>query len=170
MGRVTVKTETVTENVNGEILEERRTSETFTIPTEPPYVKMYLNTVLYLKDLPKGYNPILLSLLKLIPWANQRQTIAINRSLKQELAKEIGCSVTRIDHALTDFVKGKILTRNNVGLYSFNPHLFGRGEWRDIEELRLTVTFDAKGKTVMGEIRHKPPELRIIEGEKTGTE
>jgi hypothetical protein len=175
MGRITRKTEKITEKQADVRSLERQTIETFEtfiIPSEPPYVKMYIDAVLFLKDLPRGHNTVLLSLLKLMPWANQGSAIAINKALKRMIAKEIGCSVSRIDHALTDFVKGKILIRKDLGLYSFNPHLFGCGEWKDIEELRLTVTFDAKGKTMMGEVRRKNdhPKLSVIEGGRTGTE
>jgi hypothetical protein len=71
------------------------------------------------------------------------------------MAKEIGCSVSRIDHAITDFVKGEVLYRMDTGLYRVNPNLFGRGEWADIAKLRLEITFDCRGKTIMSEIERK---------------
>jgi len=154
MPRINQRTETITLTEAGELL-AYDTNTTYSVGNEPPYVKMYLDTILYLKDLPKGYNPILLSILKRLPWANQEQGIAINASVKRMMAKEIGCSVTRIDHALTDFVKGELLYRIDKGLYNVNPMLFGRGEWADIAKLRLEITFDGKGKTIMGEIERK---------------
>jgi hypothetical protein len=138
----------------GEVLySEQHTS--YRVPDEPPYVKMYLDTILYLKDLPKAYNPVLLAILRRMPWANAEQGMAINGSLKRLMSAETGYSVSRINDAITDFVKGELLYRIDKGLYGINAHLFGRGEWRDIEQLRMTIDFDAQGKTVNGEIKKK---------------
>lgn len=131
---------------------------TYSIESEPPYVKMYLDTVLYLSDLPKSYNPVLSAILMRMPWANQCQDIAINSGVKRRIAKELGISVSRINNALTDFVKGKLLYRVDTGVYQVNPNIFGRGEWADIKKLRLEISFDASGKTIMAEIeKNKKP-------------
>lgn len=154
MPKINQRIESVIVNGEGELFSYDR-NVSYSLGSEPPYVKMYLDTILYLKDLPKGYNPVLLSILKRLPWANQEQGIAINAALKRIIAKEVCCSVSRIDHAITDFVKGELLYRMDTGLYRVNPNLFGRGEWADIAKLRLEITFDAQGKTIMGEIGRK---------------
>ncbi len=138
-------------NENGNII-KKESNAVYSVPTEPPYVKMYLDTILYLKDLPKGHNPILMSILKRLPWANQDQDIALNAGIKRKIAKEVGCSVSKVNNAITDLVKGEVLFRIDVGVYQVNPHLFGRGEWNDIAKLRLEVIFDKNGKTILGEI------------------
>lgn len=122
---------------------------------EPPYVKMYLDTILYLQDLPKGHNSILHALLKRMTYANgdNGQCVFVNMGLKRMIGKELGVSVSRIDNVISDLTKGGVLERIERGVYQVNPHLFGRGEWADIAQLKLTVTFDANGKTVMGEIK-----------------
>ncbi len=138
-------------NENGNTI-KKELNTVYSVPAEPPYVKMYLDTILYLKDLPKGHNPILMSILKRLPWANQEQDIALNAGIKRKIAKEVGCSVSKVNNAITDLVKGEVLFRIDVGVYQVNPHLFGRGEWNDIAKLRLEVTFDKNGKTILGEI------------------
>lgn len=130
----------------------KQTNANYYLDNEPPYVKMYLDTVLYLKDLPKGYNPVLMAILKRLPWANQDQDIAINAGMKRKMAKEIGCSVSRINNAITDFVKGEVLYRVDTGVYQVNPYLFGKGDWNDIARLRLEIIFDNDGKTILGQI------------------
>lgn len=147
--------EEIIKDLNGNI-ESIKTNTSYKIEGEPPYVKLYLDTILYLKDLPKSHNPVLLALLKRIPWANQDQDIPINAALKRKISSELNCSVSRINNAITDFVKGQVLFRVDKGLYQFNPHLFGRGDWRDINELRLNITFNANGKTISGEINKIP--------------
>ncbi|MCR8747279.1 replication/maintenance protein RepL [Romboutsia lituseburensis] len=143
--------EKTTIDENGNKL-KTETNTVYSFQNEPPYVKMYLDTILYLKDLPKGHNPILMAILKRLPWANQDQDIALNAGIKRKIATEVGCSVSKVNNAITDLVKGDVLFRTEVGVYKVNPHLFGRGEWNDIAKLRLEVTFDSNGKTILGTI------------------
>lgn len=119
---------------------------------EPNYVKIYLDTILYLSDLPKGLNSILYALLKRMSYGNQ---LVINAALKRQIANEIDLSPSSINNAITKFVKGELLERVDTGLYRVNPHLFGKGEWKDIAKIRLEVTFDANGKTIMSEVEKK---------------
>ena len=149
--RINQYVEKIMVNENGNTI-KKELNTVYSVPAEPPFVKMYLDTILYLKDLPKGHNPILMSILKRLPWANQEQDIALNAGIKRKIAKEVGCSVSKVNNAITDLVKGEVLFRIDVGVYQVNPHLFGRGEWNDIAKLRLEVTFDKNGKTILGEI------------------
>lgn len=146
--------ERVETDQNGEVKRSQQDTS-FYIDAEPPYVKMYLDTVLYLKDLPTAHNPILHCILMRIPWANQNQDIAINAHIKRQIAEEVGCSQSKVNNAISDFVKGEVIYRVGVGTYQVNPHFFGRGQWTDIERLRLTVTFDGKGKSIKSEIQRK---------------
>lgn len=52
------QTQTTTTDENGKQLEKTEMN-VFSVPTEPPYIKMYLQDILYLKDMPRGLNPIL---------------------------------------------------------------------------------------------------------------
>ncbi|WP_412839914.1 replication/maintenance protein RepL [Bacillus paranthracis] len=120
--------------------------------TEPNYIKVYLDTILYLKDLPKGLNSILYAFLKRMSYGNQ---LVVNAALKRQIAKELGLSLSSINNAISKFVKGELLIRKDTGLYKVNPHLFGKGDWKDIAKIRLEIVFDPKGKTIMSEIEKK---------------
>lgn len=148
MKKVINRTETTTVDENGEF---RRYEETNTvnIGSEPNYVKLYLNDILYLSDLPKGLNSVLLAFLNRMHYGNE---LVLNASLKKKIAKEINLSLSSIDNAISKFVKGGILERTDPGMFIVNPHLFGKGEWRDISKIRLNVVFDKSGKTIMAEI------------------
>lgn len=163
--------ERIETNADGE-LQSYQKDTSFYVDTEPPYVKMYLDTILYLKDLPRTHNPILHCVLMRIPWANQTQDIAINAHIKRQIAEEVGCSISKVNNALSDLVKGEVMYRVGVGTYQVNPHFFGRGQWTDIEKLRLSVTFDGKGTTIMGEIERKnrPVDDTPLPMKSTGTE
>ena len=134
------------------VIKQREEDLTINWGREPNYIKLYLDTVLYLKDLPKGLNTVLYALLKRMSYGNQ---LVLNAALKRQIAKEIELSVSSINNAITKFVKGELLERIDTGLYRVNPHIFGKGEWKDIAKIRLEVRFDSEGKTIMSEIEKK---------------
>jgi len=124
---------------------EKEEIKVFNLPTEPPFVKMYLADILYLKDMPRGLNPILHILLKNIQWGSNQ--LILNASLKKRMAQEINLKVATIEKAITQFIKANILVREDKGIYTFNPFLFACGHWNDIQKIRTTITYDLNGRT-----------------------
>lgn len=165
MARVTNTVSRTVVDQNGQIThqEEERTTNW---GVEPNYIKVYLDTILYLKDLPKGLNGILYAFLKRMSYGNQ---LVVNAALKRQIAKELVLSLSSINNAISKFVKGELLIREDTGLYLVNPHLFGKGDWKDIAKIRLNVTFEAEGKTIMTEIEKKEikekVELKKVSGQ-----
>lgn len=151
LARITNTVQRTTLNENGEITYQEE-EKTINWGTEPNYIKVYLDTILYLTDLPKGLNGILYAFLKRMSYGNQ---LVVNAALKRQIAKELDLSMSSINNAITKFVKGDLLIREDTGLYLVNPHLFGKGDWKDIAKIRLEVTFDANGKSIMSEIERK---------------
>ena len=47
-------------------------------------------------------------------------------------------SMRRLEQAITTWVKNRVLIRVARGIYQVNPFIFGRGDWRDIANLRAT--------------------------------
>jgi hypothetical protein len=127
------------------------------LPSEPDYVKLYLADVGMLSGLPGATNPILHELLKLMDYKNR---IVLNASVKREMAEELDISVKTIDNALGSLLKQNVLIRKDIGLFFGNPQLFGKGEWKNIRELRLTIHYTEKGKTISTEVlREGKPEI-----------
>ena len=78
------------------------------------------------------------------------QIIYLNAELKRRIAKNTNKTVKRIEQALTDFVKANVLKRIAIGTYQVNANLFGRGEWKDIKNIR--AKFDFANGTIDAEI------------------
>lgn len=169
----------------GEIV-RREENITRSFPSEPPYIKLYLRDILYLSDLPKTHDKILLALLKKANWANAEygMVVTLSAGMKRIMAKELNIkSIRTINNALSDFVKAEVIKRIDTGIYQLNPYLFGRGDWQDIAKLRMTVTYDlnkrtfrsmidyknkiAKNKALSGKNRHKQAENNDQENKKT---
>lgn len=133
-------------------------SSSRTSSKEPPYIKFYLDTVMYLSDLQTRHANVLMAILRFAPFADfEHQYVVINRSIKMQIANILGTSESFVNHALLDLAKGKILIHDDSSprssSYQINPHLIARGDWKDIEKLRLHVDFDARGKTFWSEIQ-----------------
>lgn len=157
----TMTTETLVNHETGAVTSEM-TATTYSFEREDDYIKFYVKSLLYMADLPHNLNPILAKLLQFMPYAggDRKPVFALNKALKAEIGLQLGYKgkdpSKPVSDAITSFVKGQILLREGTGLYMFNPHLFGRGEWRDIKKLRLQVDFSPEHRTVKGQIERKP--------------
>lgn len=142
--------ETSVINEQGELV-SKRANRTLSWGSEPAFIKLYLQDVLYLSDMPKHHEKILYELLKRSTYAGEKDgmQVCLSAGIKRIISKELGLKNDRsINNALSDLVKGKILYRVETGVYNFNPYLFGKGDWQDIARLRLEVNYDdIKGKT-----------------------
>lgn len=104
--------------------------------SEPPYVKLYFDGASQLRKIPLYCWPVLMWLLRLMPYANADPAFEFGAPMRRKAASELEVSVSRVDHAVSDLLKCGVLFRVDRGLYQFNPAFFARGEWKDIQKLR----------------------------------
>lgn len=122
---------------------------------EPEYVKLYIDCVFTLKGLRKGLNPIFLAFLPFMTYADINgteggQLIFVNKTMKESIAKQLNIGLDSINKALTAFVKSGIFRRIAPSTYQINPHIVGKGTWKDIKNIR--ATFDFGTKDIVAEI------------------
>lgn len=150
MPKIKQSVETSIINEYGEIV-SKRANKTLSWGQEPPFIKLYLQDVLYLSDLPKRHENILFELLKRATYAGEQEgmQVCLSAGIKRIIAKSLGLeNVRSINNSISALVKGKILYRAETGVYNFNPYLFGKGDWQDIARLRLEINYnDIQGKT-----------------------
>jgi len=144
---------TTTNESNGDRKEE--TTRTVLVSQEPSYIKLYVNTLLAFKDLPKAMSALLIELLKKMTFADKGkphggQLIYLNAFAKQDIISQLNIKMNTLDQGLTKFTKSGILKRVGTGTYQANPHMFGMGEWTDIKAIR--ATFDFNAQTVIADI------------------
>ena len=110
----------------------------------------------------KGLNPILLQFLSYMTYADSEaseggQLIIINKYVKETIAKKLGLGIESVNKALTELTKSGIFRRVSSGTYQANPNLFGRGEWKDITNIR--AVFDFAEQNINAEIiKEEDPE------------
>ena len=123
--------------------------------TEPDFIKLYIGCVFTVKGVKKGFNPIFIAFLEYMSYADSDgdyggQLIYVNKAMKNAIAKKTGLSVTSVNMAITDFVKKGLFKRVDVGTYQVNPNIVGRGDWKDIKNIR--ATFDFASKEIVADI------------------
>lgn len=154
----------------------KRANRTLNWGEEPQYIKLYLQDIMYLSDMPKQYAGLTMSLLKRVSYAGDEDGMCVTLipRIKKAICKELGWKNEKsLNNALTKLVEGKILFRVDRGLYRFNPYLFGKGDWQDIGRLRLDIVYDAtmKGRTFQANITYaeeKNGQLTMLPEEEGG--
>lgn len=141
----------------GEVLQTYSES---VIPREPDFIKLYLDDIGVLKGIAAWTNSVLVELLKLMSYKNQ---IVLNSTVKHDIASDLKIAPKSIDNALGALVKQGILTRRGTGVYIASPMLFGRGEWKDIRKLRLTIEYTQKGRKLTTEVQRESDPEPIVE-------
>lgn len=122
---------------------------------EPPYIKVYFEDILYLRNISKKYFSVMYALLKRVSYAGDEcpMCVVINKGVKKAICEEIGWkNPVSIDNAIQVLMKGGIIRRIERGMYQFNPFLFGRGHWSEVAKLRLSVNYDRNGRTFEAKI------------------
>lgn len=150
MPRVNQSIETSVLTDSGEII-SKRANRVLSWGDEPNYIKLYLQDIMYMADMPKQYAALISCLLKRVSYAGDSDgmCVVLVPRIKQAICSEMGWKcVSSLDNALQKLLDGKILYRVDRGMYRFNTYLFGKGDWQDISRLRLEVNYsDIQGKS-----------------------
>lgn len=164
-----IKLQTYKEEVrdeNGQISQTKESEFTeIKVPSEPNYIKLYIQDIAFLNDIPKKYIKLLFALLRRTSYANEEDGLCIVLAprIKKHIIKEIGWEkMSSLNNALSDLAKGKILKRLESNVYQFNAFFFGKGDWKKIHSIRLTMDYnEIKGKTFSTYLTYKEPDLGI---------
>ena len=123
------------------------------IPREPSFVKLYIDDIMLLHNMPATASSLLHLLVRKLDYDGY---ISLNAASKRLFAEELGVSVSSINNQFYKMVKKDILRRKDTGLFMLNPMLFAKGSWIDVLALResyfqLSITYSPDGKrTVQG--------------------
>lgn len=151
-------------SADGEILEQRQ-NMTLSWGEEPAYIKMYLQDIMYLHDMPKKYAALTAALLRRMSYAGDEYGMCVILApiVKREICKEMGWQrVTSLNNALQKLLDGKILYRVDRSVFKFNPYLFGKGEWQDVSRLRMEIDYsDIQGRSFKANVEYKEPHANV---------
>ena len=155
--RQSIETSVIDERT-GELV-SKRANKVLSWGDEPNYIKLYLQDIMYLSNMPKQYATLTACLLKRISYAGDEDgmCIVLVPRIKQAICKEMDWKrISSLDNAIQRLLAGKILYRVDRSIYRFNPYLFGKGDWQDIARLRLEINYEEiKGKTFNTNVEYK---------------
>jgi hypothetical protein len=161
-------TQTVIDSETGEIKQQTE-SRTFTYGKEPDFIKVYLDNIMLLAEIPNWISKVLYELIKAVTYAEKGHFIVINPAYKRLIAENLGMKTQSVTNAINTLSKQNILIKRDRGLYLLNPHYFGRGDWKDIARIRYEIELTPTGKRITkAEIENEEPttkpELKLVNG------
>ena len=110
-------------------------------------IKNYLTHLNRFYGIQPSFVPILIQFIKQGQEnADGGMTIYLNGAMKSDVAQRCDVSLSRVDQALTLFVKNGYLERMQSGKYRLNPDLFGTSRWSRISGIK--AVFDYQSGTV----------------------
>lgn len=133
----------------GEVIQTKRQDVTM-FEKEPPYVKLYLNDIGRLKGLNNSEQHLLNELVFNMGYNN---IVPAYKPVKEMIAERIGMPYNTLNEAIKALYQKGILVRKARGFYIIDPHLFGRGSWKDVQKIRMTIDYNPDGtKTINTEV------------------
>lgn len=140
----------VTEITDDGVIVEQKRLEISQFEKEPSYVKLYLQDIGRLSGLNNSEQKLINELVFNMGFNN---IVPAYKPVKQMIALKTGMKYNTIDKALKELCVKGILIRKARGFYIMDPNLFGRGSWKDISNIRLTVVYNENGtKSINTEI------------------
>lgn len=147
---ITHTTELVDEN--GE-MKKIVSTDVLHIPREPEYVKFYVRDVSRLHGLTTKQCAILRELLKRMDYDG---FVVIHSLTIEIIMEEADVKRQTIKNALGALCKSNVFKHIRNGVYQPNPHLFGRGKWKEIAKKRqawISCQYEEDGsRTIKGSL------------------
>ena len=115
------------------------------VEVEPSFVKLYLDDIARLKELPKSCSGILYEMLRLMTYDNE---IVLNVFARRRIAERLNTTEGYIYKTINHFISCGLITRLGASTYLVNPYIFGKGKWADVKKIRVTIDYDQSGKII----------------------
>lgn len=122
------------------------------LPQEPEFIKLYLQDLSALLDVPAGPQSVLMALVRKLDYEG---VITLSPASRERIAGALGIKVHTLANYITALCDKGVLKRTGRGEYEMNPHLMARGNWADIlkrrQSFQMVVTYRPDGtRTISG--------------------
>jgi len=136
-----VREVTTIETIEGEVLKQSAT-EIAMFEKEPPYVKLYLEDIGRLNGLNASEQKVVNELVLNMGYNN---VVPSYRPVKEMIAAKLQMQYNTLDKAIKELHRKGILIRKARGFYVMDPNIFGRGNWKDVKKIRMTIEYGEDG-------------------------
>jgi hypothetical protein len=134
-------TEEIIDGETGEIIRHRKFTSTL-IDKEPPHVKIYLQDIAKINDLPPAAAKVLNILVQNMGYNNM---VPMLKPFKEVICNTLDIKMNTLEKVIALLKEKQILHTFSRGLYILDPYLFAKGRWADIKNLRLIIEYDENG-------------------------
>jgi len=142
-----VRESTVVDHKTGEVYSEEKVVQ---FPTEPAYVKLYLDDLGALLQLPGKTSALLHALVRGMDYDG---CITLSTKKREIICDQVGLKRNSLCNSIAALVKSGILVKETRSDYVVNPAYFARGKWSDIVRKRrnfsMKVEYSADGSRVI---------------------
>lgn len=139
MKKVLMSTRTqMVDHETGEIIQEENVN-VVRIPREPPYVKMYLDDLSKIIGLRSAAKSVLHELVSKIDYDG---IVTITKGTRERIGAKTGMKEPSVRNRITELVKSGVLKKVGYCEYEMNPHLFAKGDWKDIQKRRCNFKLE----------------------------
>ena len=112
---------------------------------EEAFIKVYYDT--YIASVGANHSPLspfLMELGKRMSYSNDGQIVTLIKPIKEQIAAELGISLTRVEHMIKECVDLGLIIRTGRGVYSVSPFIMAKGDWAEVKALQLTYNKELK--------------------------
>lgn len=116
----------------GEVMNEESTT-IVKLPTEPPFVKLYLDDLGNLLDIPASQKKLMMLLIKKIDFEG---IITLSQRSRKIIAEKLEIRPQTLSNYIQGLVKKGLIKTLAPNEWQANPNYFARGNWREVYEQR----------------------------------
>lgn len=135
----------------GELVREIRENTGY-VGREPDYIKIYTDCMLVFNNMDVALSPFIVAFGRHMTYANGgnpnfRCTVRTDELVRKDVAEYCGVSDARVKQAIKALVDAEVFIPMQIngkkkrGIYFVNPWVVGKGEWKDIKQLRGQFEF-----------------------------
>ena len=139
---------TIVDMDSGEIVQTSKI-DVYRLPTEPPYVKMYIEDLCALKGVSDADQALLRRLLIKLDYEGY---VALTPRSRDSIAASLDITRKTLRNRLSKLVNSGLLKPTSLNEYMVNPNYFAKGCWKSICEQRkafeLTVKYSEEGREI----------------------
>lgn len=147
------------DSMTGEVITATH-AYTAKIDAEPNYIKIYTDCMLVFNDIDVALSPYIIAFGAHMTYANSdrndyRCTVRTDELTRSDVATRLGVSDQRVKQAIKTlidagiFIPIEINGKKKRGIYYVNPWVIGKGDWRDIRQLRGEFEFTNNKASVL---------------------
>jgi len=158
---VRIESFTDIDHQTGEVMRESKVHSTNFV-AEPPYIKMYLDDLTQIMEIPSGPRAVLDLMLQKLDYEGY---ITLSTRYRRQIAETLGIKDQSLRNHILALTKSKIISNSGRGEYLVNPFLFARGDWKRVCEMRheftLKITYSEHGRVMETEVHEIAPDTAV---------